>query len=715
MLPICFSLLTALQFGPDPTAAVADGAAAHPQPATGRSTFWWGDFDSDGLPDAWVVRAGGSGRLLRNTGNGQFEDVTERAGLGDVHGVHTALWADYDADRRLDVYLLSWEGPSRLMQQTPQGTFVDASLDAGVGEHRAVVDARWIDYDADGRFDLHLTTVFEEILFHNLGNGGFEKVYLDLPSSVPFERSGAFPGSLDEARRQRGLPAAPPAGSMEMLATGLTAQPSGSHALAAGTSCFFSIEDFANAGACINASSVPTLGMLHPISTELFVDASTGRVGMGNTNPATQLDVSGTVRSRSGGFQFPDGTTQTTATLVGPEGPAGPQGPQGDPGPPGTPGDSHWSTSGSTTYYNSGNVGVGTSSPSHRLHVATSSSANAVFGENSFSGAGVFGHQTATSGIRDGVGGRSDSTAGRGVFGWATSSFGNAYGVQGQSDSSSGRGVYARASSTSGTTYGVYGETNSASGFGGYFVGPVGSQNYFQRSVGIGTTSPANPLSVVGGADISGQVSIGITGADARLLVRGTTGEDAFRVRVETASKLVVKDNGGVAVGSNYGSVPTNGMRIAGNLGVAGADPAGFELAVNGDAAKPGGGLWSVYSDARLKHDIEPLEPGTLERLLALRGYTFEYDRRVVDAGLALPGTQVGLIAQEVEKVFPEWVDTDDDGHLYVTERGLTAILVEALRELRAGQDADIGRLARENALLKQRLERLEALVIEGR
>jgi hypothetical protein len=300
------------------------------------------------------------------------------------------------------------------------------------------------------------------------------------------------------------------------------------------------------------------------------------------------------------------------------------------------------------------------------------------------------------------------------LFGWATSVIGNAYGVQGQSDSQNGRGLYGRASSPSGTTYGVYGETNSTSGYGGYFVGPLGSQNYFQRSVGIGTTNPTNSLSVVGNTDVSGQVSIGISSADARLLVRGSTGEDALRVRVETATKLVVKDNGGVGVGANYTAVPDNGMRIAGSLGVAGADPGSFDFAVNGTAAKPGGGLWSVYSDARLKHDIERMEPGTLDRLLSLKGYSYEYDQRAIESGMALPGKQLGLIAQEVQAVFPDWVESDEAGYLFVTERGLTAIVVEALRELRDEQSAAVEALHAENDELTKRLERLES-AIDGR
>ena len=56
--------------------------------------------------------------------------------------------------------------------------------------------------------------------------------------------------------------------------------------------CFDSIDDMAAPGNCINASSMPQLGMLHPISESLFVEAS-GRVGVGTTAPSADLSVQG--------------------------------------------------------------------------------------------------------------------------------------------------------------------------------------------------------------------------------------------------------------------------------------------------------------------------------------------------------------------------------------------------------------------------------------
>lgn len=145
----------------------------------------------------------------------------------------------------------------------------------------------------------------------------------------------------------------------------------------------------------------------------------------------------------------------------------------------------------------------------------------------------------------------------------------------------------------------------------------------------------------------------------------------------------------------------------AGAVAVGSTSAGGFTFAVNGSAAKTGGGSWSVFCDSRLKHDIRPLS-GTLDKLLGLRGYTFEYNTEAVEKRLAMPGPQIGLIAEEVERVFPDWVEKDADGYRYVTERSTTALMVEALRDLRAEKDAALAEKQKQIDSLEARLRRLE-------
>jgi hypothetical protein len=99
-----------------------------------------------------------------------------------------------------------------------------------------------------------------------------------------------------------------------------------------------------------------------------------------------------------------------------------------------------------------------------------------------------------------------------------------------------------------------------------------------------------------------------------------------------------------------------------------------------GEAFKPGGGAWGVLSDGRLKKNIGPLT-GVLDKLLSLRGVSFEW--KDPERHGNLPGTQMGLVAQDVEPVFPEWVGHDLDGTKTLSIRGFEALAIEAFRELK--------------------------------
>ncbi len=104
-------------------------------------------------------------------------------------------------------------------------------------------------------------------------------------------------------------------------------------------------------------------------------------------------------------------------------------------------------------------------------------------------------------------------------------------------------------------------------------------------------------------------------------------------------------------------------------------------LLVQGAAFKPGGGSWGNSSDLRLKRKIEPLT-GALEKLLQLRGVCFEWVEPEKMGNQH--GLQHGLIAQEVESVFPEWISTGADGYKLLTIIGFEALMIEALRELKS-------------------------------
>ena len=146
----------------------------------------------------------------------------------------------------------------------------------------------------------------------------------------------------------------------------------------------------------------------------------------------------------------------------------------------------------------------------------------------------------------------------------------------------------------------------------------------------------------------------------------------------------------------NYAGDYPNGVEITNDLRVT------RFLRVNGNAFKPGGGSWGNTSDVRLKRHVRPLT-GALDQLLRLRGICFEWKEPEKQGNLT--GPQMGMLAHEVEEVFPEWISTDPEGYKQLTIRGFEALVVEALRTLKAIQD----RIEGQNQAFETRLGQLEA------
>ena len=114
----------------------------------------------------------------------------------------------------------------------------------------------------------------------------------------------------------------------------------------------------------------------------------------------------------------------------------------------------------------------------------------------------------------------------------------------------------------------------------------------------------------------------------------------------------------------------------------------------------------SHYSDLRLKTDIAPLADA-LDNVLDLNGISFRWDLQEYPDLHLSKRSQVGLIAQEVERVYPELVSTGPDGLKSVDYAKLTPILIEAIKE----QQAQIERLEEQNEDLGARLSALESIV----
>ncbi len=149
--------------------------------------------------------------------------------------------------------------------------------------------------------------------------------------------------------------------------------------------------------------------------------------------------------------------------------------------------------------------------------------------------------------------------------------------------------------------------------------------------------------------------------------------------------------------GSN---APLEQMRITsdGNVGIGTPAPA-YKLHVIGRIKTDG---INETSDARLKTHVQPIE-NALEKICALQGVTFYWKES--DENRFPEGPQIGLIAQEVEKIVPEVVDKDEvSGYLSVQYTKLVPLLIEAIKE----QQETIKRLEQKIAILQSRVKALE-------
>jgi hypothetical protein len=187
----------------------------------------WLDYDGDGLMDLFLVNSGPldgvthdapgmvrqPNRLYRNRGDGTFEDVTEKAGLGGMGYCTAAVAADYDNDGHTDLFVVG-VGRSYLYHNRGDGTFEDVTEKAGVANIGGTgIGAVFFDADNDGKLDLFVANYLTfdpnyqlyynpdaypgplsykpqfNKLYHNRGDGTFEDVSKSSGIEIPGHRA----------------------------------------------------------------------------------------------------------------------------------------------------------------------------------------------------------------------------------------------------------------------------------------------------------------------------------------------------------------------------------------------------------------------------------------------------------------------------------------------------------------------------------------------
>jgi len=195
-----------------------------------------------------------------------------------------------------------------------------------------------------------------------------------------------------------------------------------------------------------------------------------------------------------------------------------------------------------------------------------------------------------------------------------------------------------------------------------WLAATANGRSYFNAGrVGIGTRTPSAMLEVES-----------TTAGTAGLFIDGSAGDTWFPY---TNGWNYISGNGVIFRNSSH----VEKMRIAlnsGRLGIGVTNP-GYTLTVSGTAWCTSGD-WSG-SDIRWKENVETL-PNLLEKVVRLRGVRFDWKREEFKGNNFPEGRQIGIIAQELEKEFPELVTTNGDGYKGIAYDRLTAVLLEAIK-----------------------------------
>jgi len=133
------------------------------------------DYDNDGRPDLYFVDSltvetmsrpeSARSALYRNLGNGKFQDVTDKSGLGHPGWGMGVCTADVDGDGWQDVYVTALGG-NHLYMNKRDGTFADATESAGLRVGGWSAGCGFADYDRDGRLDLFVSRYVNVDLTH---------------------------------------------------------------------------------------------------------------------------------------------------------------------------------------------------------------------------------------------------------------------------------------------------------------------------------------------------------------------------------------------------------------------------------------------------------------------------------------------------------------------------------------------------------------------
>ena len=198
-------------------------------------------------------------------------------------------------------------------------------------------------------------------------------------------------------------------------------------------------------------------------------------------------------------------------------------------------------------------------------------------------------------------------------------------------------------------------------------------------NVGINTSSPSSVFTVNGTSELYQE-----------LLVRGTLNSNTAQFRTYNDNTDTYIDfHGGSVYFRDQGSTNVFTLQDAtGRVGIGCNNPQ-YTLHVVGDIAASNTvyttnalvtGAISACSDFRYKTQITPMT-NALQNIMKMQGVTYYWKTAEFPSKHFSNSLQIGVIAQEVEKVYPQLVFTDTDGYKAVDYSKFTPILLEAIKE----------------------------------
>jgi len=171
-----------VEFTPQPLGAGASSAAC----------FF--DYDGDGKPDLLLVSAvqNGSVRLLHNSGEGKFADVTDASGIKLSGSGLGCAAGDYDNDGKTDFAVCMLDGVH--LFHNDGGKFTDVTKTVGIKPEKSCAGLTFVDYDHDGDLDLYITAKSGESAHNRLWRNNGNSTFTDVSAETALGMSGSNDG-----------------------------------------------------------------------------------------------------------------------------------------------------------------------------------------------------------------------------------------------------------------------------------------------------------------------------------------------------------------------------------------------------------------------------------------------------------------------------------------------------------------------------------------